>query len=140
MGHSLQAVSVLVQAANSVFAVPLAIRIHEGLVWSNRNQRTLLDKMLTLLSIVDIREPFYFVADAYYASQKIINGLLEQDNHLVTRYGPMLWPIPPTITRGSRKEAGQGVMARKSSSGHYSAMRRLWNKPIAPFMAKTVSS
>jgi hypothetical protein len=85
MGHSLQAVSVLVHAGKSVLAVPLATRIHEGLVWSNRDQRTLLDKMLALLTIVDIHDPFYFVADAYYASQKIINGLLEQDNHLVTR-------------------------------------------------------
>jgi len=85
MGHSLQAVSVLVQAAESVFAVPLAIRIHEGLVWSNRDTRTLLDKMLTLLRIVEIRQPFYFVADAYYASQKIITGLLDQNHHLVTR-------------------------------------------------------
>ncbi len=85
MGHSLQAVSVLVHARKSVLAVPLAIRIHEGLVWSNRDKRTLLDKMLVLLRIVDIHEPFYFVADAYYASQKIINGLLEEDNHLVTR-------------------------------------------------------
>src|SRR3970282_1517033 len=39
MGHSLQAVSLLVHAAKSVFAVPLAIRIHEGLVWSNRDNR-----------------------------------------------------------------------------------------------------
>ncbi len=85
MGHSLQAVSVLVQAANSVLAVPLAIRIHEGLVWSNRDKRTLLDKMLALLRIVEIRQPFYFVADAYYASQKIITGLLDKNNHLVTR-------------------------------------------------------
>jgi hypothetical protein len=38
MGHSLQAVALLVNAASSVFAVPLAIRIHEGLVWSNRDQ------------------------------------------------------------------------------------------------------
>ena len=83
--EALQAVSVLVQAAKSVLAVPLAIRIHEGLVWSNRDQRTLLDKMLALLKIVDIQQPFYFVAGAYYASQKIITGLLEQDNHLITR-------------------------------------------------------
>ena len=41
MGHSLQAVSVLVQVAESVFAVPLATRIHEGLVQSNRDTRTL---------------------------------------------------------------------------------------------------
>ena len=40
MGPSLQAVSILMHAANSVFAVPLAMRIHEGLVWSNRDQRS----------------------------------------------------------------------------------------------------
>jgi DDE superfamily endonuclease len=85
MGHSLQAVSVLVQAAQSVFAVPLAVRIHEGLVWSNRDRRTLLDKMLALLGVVAIKDPFYFVADAYYAARKIVNGLLVQNNHLVTR-------------------------------------------------------
>ena len=85
MGHSLQAVSLLVHAAHSVFAVPLAARIHEGLVWSNRDRRTLLDKMLALLGLIVIREPFYFVADAYYAAHKIVNGLLAQDNHLVTR-------------------------------------------------------
>src|SRR6201981_1275423 len=40
MGHSLQAVALLVNAASSFFAVPLAVRIHEGLVWSNRDKRT----------------------------------------------------------------------------------------------------
>src|SRR5215510_10629417 len=70
MGHSLQAVSLLVHAAQSFFAVPLAARIHEGLVWSNRDKRTLLDKMLGLLEILAIGTPFYFVADAYYAAGK----------------------------------------------------------------------
>ena len=36
MGHSFQAVAVLVSAAKSVFAVPLTSRIHEGVVRSNR--------------------------------------------------------------------------------------------------------
>jgi len=85
MGHSLQAVSLLVTAAHSVFAVPLAVRIHEGLVWSNRDRRTLLDKMLSLLRIVAIAEPCYFVADAYYAAGKMVHGLLGQGHHLVTR-------------------------------------------------------
>ncbi len=85
MGHSLQAVSLLVQAAQSVFAVPLGVRIHEGLVWSNRDRRTLLDKMLVLLGILAIKEPFYLVADAYYAAGKVAHGLLEQNNHLLTR-------------------------------------------------------
>src|ERR1700674_5417793 len=85
MGHSMQAVGLLVHAAKSVFSVPLAVRIHEGLVWSNRDKRTLLDKMLGLLDILAIKVPFYFVADAYYAAGKMLNGLLKQGNHLVTR-------------------------------------------------------
>jgi DDE superfamily endonuclease len=85
MGHSLQAVSLLVEAQASTFAVPLAVRIHEGLVWCNRDRRTLLDKMLALLGILALPELFYFVADGYYAAGKIIHGLLKQNHHLVTR-------------------------------------------------------
>lgn len=85
MGHSLQAVSLLVQAAHSVFAVPLAMRIHEGLVWSNRDRRTLLDKMLSLLGVVAITDPYYFVADAFYAARKMVKGLCSQSNHLLSR-------------------------------------------------------
>jgi len=85
MGHSFQAVAVLVSAAMSVFAVPLASRIHEGVVLSNRDQRTLLDKMVLLLASLGIDQPFYFVADAYYASRKVIRGLVNQGNHLISR-------------------------------------------------------
>jgi DDE superfamily endonuclease len=84
-GHSCQAVAVLTQALSSVFALPLACRIHEGTVFSNRDQRTLLDKMILLLDSLGLQEPFYFVADAYYASGKIVRGLLSHRNHLVTR-------------------------------------------------------
>ncbi len=50
MGHSLQAISLLVQGPSGhVAAVPLASRIHEGLVFSNRDCRTLLDKLVALL-------------------------------------------------------------------------------------------
>ena len=84
-GHSCQAVAVLTQALSSVFALPLACRIHEGTVFSNRDQRTLLDKMILLLDSLGLNQPFYFVADAYYASGKVVRGLLAQGNHLVTR-------------------------------------------------------
>jgi hypothetical protein len=84
-GHSCQAVAVLTQALSSVFALPLACRIHEGLVFSNRDQRTLLDKMILLIDSLKLKEPFYFVADAYYATGKIVRGLLTHGNHLVTR-------------------------------------------------------
>jgi len=84
-GHSCQAVAVLTQALSSVFALPLACRIHEGTVFSNRDHRTLLDKMILLIDSLGLKAPFYFVADAYYASGKIVRGLLAHGNHLVTR-------------------------------------------------------
>jgi len=84
-GHSCQAIAVLTQALSSVFALPLVCRIHEGVVFSNRDQRTLLDKMILLIDSLGLKEPFYFVADAYYATGNIVRGLLAQGNHLVTR-------------------------------------------------------
>jgi len=84
-GHSCQAVALLTQALSSVFALPLACRIHEGVVFSNRDRRTLLDKMVLLIDSLGLNEPFYFVADAYYATGKIVRGLLAKGNHLVTR-------------------------------------------------------
>jgi hypothetical protein len=45
-GHSCQAIAMLTEAMASVFAVPLVCRIHEGTVFSNRDQTTLLDKMI----------------------------------------------------------------------------------------------
>lgn len=103
MGHSLQAISILAPAANSVFAVPLSMRIHEGLVYSNRDQRTLLDKMLALIGLLNLQQPFYFVADAYYASGKIINGLLDQNQHLITRMRNNAVAYHPAAQRGPRK-------------------------------------
>ena len=113
MGHSLQAVSLLVQAASSVFAVPLAARIHEGVVWSNRDRRTLLDKMLTLLGIAAVEQPFYFVADAYYAARKIVSGLITQHNHLLTRVKSNAVAYTAYQQRGPRKRGRPRLYGRK---------------------------
>ena len=107
MGHSMQAVGLLVHAAKSVFSVPLAVRIHEGLVWSNRDKRTLLDKMLGLLDILAIKVPFYFVADAYYAAGKMLNGLLKQGNHLVTRVKSNAVAYAPAPRKKGRNTRGR---------------------------------
>jgi hypothetical protein len=84
-------------------AVPLAARIHEGIVASNASKRTLLDKMLNLIDSVEIGQTFYFVADAYYASGKVIKGLLAQGNHLVTRMrsNAVAYELP-ALERGRR--------------------------------------
>lgn len=85
LGHSIQCVSILSSAFKSFFAVPLAAKIHEGFIFNKKDNLTLLDKMILLLESLGLREKFYFVADNYYASGKIIKGLLEQENHLITR-------------------------------------------------------
>ena len=104
-GHSCQAVAVLTQALSTVFAVPLACRIHEGVVFTNRDQRTLMDKMILLLDSPGMREPFYFVADAYYANRKIVRGLLATGSHLVTRIrSNSVAFFPATPPPGKRKQ------------------------------------
>ena len=118
MGHSFQAIALLVSACKSVFAVPLASRIHEGLVFSNRDPRTLLDKMVGLLSSLVISVPFYFVADAYFASRKVILGVFAQGNHLVTQvrrnavaYHPAPVPEGPK-KKGRPKKYGKKIKLR----------------------------
>jgi hypothetical protein len=104
-GHSCQAVAVLTQALSTVFAVPLACRIHEGVVFSNRDKRTLMDKMILLLDSLGMSEPFYFVADAYYANRKIVRGLLATGSHLVTRIRTnSVAFFPATPPPGKRKQ------------------------------------
>ena len=114
-GHSCQAVAVLTQALSTVFAVPLACRIHEGVVFSNRDKRTLLDKMILLIDSLGMSEPFYFVADAYYATGKIVRGLLAKGSHLVTRvksnsvaFFPAT-PPPGKRKRGRPKKYGKKI-------------------------------
>jgi hypothetical protein len=85
MGHSLQAVAVLVQAAGVYLAVPVAARIHEGVVWSNRDRRTLLDRLAALLAGLPWDQAVTVVADAYYAAAKFARSLLAQGHHLVSR-------------------------------------------------------
>src|SRR6202050_5459654 len=74
---------------------------------SNRDKRTLLDKMLGLLDILAIKAPFYFVADAYYAAGKMANGLLEQGNHLVTRVKSNAVAYAPAPRKKGRKTRGR---------------------------------
>jgi hypothetical protein len=105
-GHSCQAIAVLTQALSSVFALPLVCRIHEGTVFSNRDHRSLMDKMILLLNSLPLNEPFYFVADAYYATGNIVRGLLAQGNHLVTRVKSNSVAFFPVIH--SHKRRGRG--------------------------------
>jgi hypothetical protein len=107
MGHSLQAVALLVQAAGLCLAVPVAARIHEGVVWSARDRRTLLDKLGGLLRGLHWSCALTVVADAYYAAAKFARSLLAEGHHLVTRVrSNAVAYFPPSRSR-TRKGRGR---------------------------------
>lgn len=107
MGHSLQAVAVLVQAAGICLAVPVAARIHEGVVWSARDRRTLLDKLGLLLLGLQWACSLTVVADAYYAAAKFARSLLARGHHLVTRVRSNAVAYFPPARPPSRKRRGR---------------------------------
>lgn len=116
-GHSCQAAALLVKKFNSIIAVPLSAQIHEGVVFSNRDKRTLLDKMILLIDKLDIPVEYYLIADAYYASAKTVCPLLEKNNHLITRVRnnsvAYQQAIPsPTRKRGRPRKYGEKVHLR----------------------------
>jgi len=119
MGHSFQAVGILVGALKSVFAVPLISRIHEGVVVSNRDKKTLLDKMIAIIESLGLDQPFYFIADAYYASGKIVRKLLKNGNHLITRVKNNAVAYYPA----TEKNSGRG---RKKVYGEKISLRNLF--------------
>lgn len=113
MGHSCQAVSLLVQAAGGCLAVPLACRIHEGIVFSNRWRRTLLDKLVGLLFDLGVSEAFYLVADAYYASRKVALPLLGAGHHLITRLRSTATAFETVSPEGPRRRGRPKRYGRK---------------------------
>jgi hypothetical protein len=107
MGHSLQAVALLVQVAGACLAVPIAARIHEGVVWSAADRRTLLDKLSGLLLSFQWSGPLTVVADAYYAAGKFARSLLANGHHLVTRVRSNAVAYFPPAPRRSKKHRGR---------------------------------
>ena len=103
MGHSCQALALLARVGRFHHAVPLCARIHEGLVFSNRDRRTLLDKLLLLLASLDLPEPVLLIADAYYASAKMIKGLFERGGHLISRCKSNACAFEPVATDPRRR-------------------------------------
>ena len=102
-GHSCQVIAVVVKAAESFFALPLACRIHEGVVFTNRDKRTLMDKLILLFKELGVALPCVLVGDAYYATAKIILPLLRGGNHLVTAIKSSAVAYEPVPSPGKRK-------------------------------------
>ncbi len=120
MGHSFQVISLLVAGrTNQFFAVPLVSRIHEGLVFSNRDHRSLLDKLAVMfIEVAQIADrPLMLCADAYYASRKVIVPLLAAGHHLLAKVKINCVAYLPNVAknpgkRGRPKLYGEKVCLR----------------------------
>lgn len=117
-GHSCQAIALVARAAAGFFAVPLACAIHEGVVFSNRDKRTLLDKLIILLRSLRITIPYYLVGDIYYATKPVIVPLLKAGQHLISavRSNAVAYCAPekPTLRRRGRPRKYGRKVALKS--------------------------
>lgn len=122
-GHSYQAVAVLAGIMPGIFAIPLISRIHEGLILSNRDHRTLMDKMVELLMFIATQYPYYFVADTYYACKTIIHGVLENGNHLISRV-----KTNAVAYELARPQKRKGKRGRKRMYGNKIKLITLFNK------------
>jgi hypothetical protein len=134
MGHSLQAVALLVQAAGTYFAVPVAARIHEGVLWSRGCRRTLLDKLRDLLLGFQWSLPLTVVADAYYAAGKLARGLLQNGHHLVTRVrSNAVAYFPPRPTSPKRRKPGRpGLYGLKSKLKDWFRYKKQFHRAPSP--------
>ena len=135
-GHSCQAVAVVVRAASSFFALPLACRIHEGVVFSNRDRRTLLDKLVALVFTLGIETPCYIVADAYYAAASVILPLLRKGHQLIAaaRFNAVAYEpaeVPESPRRGRPRRYGRKIKLRelfKSQEGFVEAASPIYGE------------
>jgi hypothetical protein len=120
-GHSFQALGLLVIGrGGEVCCVPLGSEIHQGVVFSNRDRRTLLDKFVQLFDQLSGslgEASTVLIVDAYYASRKIINPLLASGHELISRvrrnavaYYPA--EAPKTPRRGRPALYGKKVRLR----------------------------
>ncbi len=133
MGHSLQAVALLVQAAGICLAVPVAARIHEGVVWSARDRRTLLDKLSGLLLGLHWSCALTVVADAYYAAAKFARSLLSEGHHLLTRVrSNAVAYFPPSPRRCRKRRGRRRIYGDKTPLQDWFRYRKLFLKAPSP--------
>jgi len=111
MGHSFQAVSLLVQGRGNVAAVPLVSRIHEGLIWSTATCAPCsISGLAAVFSGWHRRSQVAAGRRCLLRVGKMITTLLGQGHQLVTRAksnAVAYWPVqvPRAVARTPRPTA-----------------------------------
>jgi len=88
MAHSIQMLALMVEGlGGKITSVLIGARIHEGLVFSNRDERTLLDKMSSMFHSMTngANNGYLLVADACYASTKLFQSMISHGSTMLVR-------------------------------------------------------
>lgn len=84
-GHYFSALGVLLGAEQALFAIPIILKLHDGIKGVDTEaEGTLVDKMATLCVQLVVKGS-YVILDAYYASAKVLTPFREQGIDLVSR-------------------------------------------------------
>lgn len=130
-GHSFQALGLLVRGPlGHLCCILLTSRIHEGVVFSNRDQRTLLDKFVTLFLevVTTLNNPTVLIVDAYYACRKVLRGLLAAGHHVITHVRANAVAYLPAIQPKTRRRGRPRVYGEKVR------LRDLWRARAKQFI------
>lgn len=114
MGHSIQAIAILVQGLKGFFALPLTARIHEGIRFDCNDRRTLMDKLIELLCEMNLPGQYYLLADKYYCSGGLIKQLVAKGIHIITmmkKNAVAYYPVADATSkgRGRPKKYGEKI-------------------------------
>jgi hypothetical protein len=129
-GHSFQALGLLACGPlGQLLCVPLISRSPEGVVFSNRDRRTLLDKVVELfLTVVEeLERGVLLVGDAYYASRMGLCPLLGVGHHILPRVRCNALAYYPAPLSTPRCRGRWRLYGRK---GH---LRELWQSHCEQF-------
>jgi len=111
----------------------VAARIHEGVVWSARDRRTLLDKLSGLLLGLQWNCALTVVADAYYAAAKFARALLANGHHLVTRVrSNAVAYFPPSRPRSRQRRGRRPIYGPKTQLRDWFRYRKQFSKAPSP--------
>lgn len=127
MGHSFQALGLLVQGLLGPVCVFLAARLDSGIKNGPRDAQTCLERFVALflpLAPLVAATPLILVADAYYGAQSVLRSLLAAGHHVVTRAKSNSVAHKP-VSRRRLREKGPG---RKPKHGPKVELATCWRK------------
>ena len=83
-GHYFSALSLLLGSGNALFAVPIVLKLHDGIDPISSSELTLVDKMASVCVSFMVTGS-YALLDAYYASAKVLRPFRASGLHLISR-------------------------------------------------------